>query len=81
MSNTEHYTATVEIVKVTRTVGGSRYNPNTRKHENEPAGRIKDELVRVTLRDETLRGLINKVTAILEVNVPTPAMVAEREGE
>ncbi|AZS10412.1 hypothetical protein SEA_SUPAKEV_35 [Arthrobacter phage Supakev] len=81
MNNTEHYTATVEIVRVSRTAGGSQYNSETRRHENRPAERVKDEVVRVTLRDDTLRGLVNKLNAILEVNVPTPAMVAEREGE
>ncbi|ALY09818.1 hypothetical protein FDH61_gp36 [Arthrobacter phage Preamble] len=67
-----HYTARVDVVKVTKT------NINSRDPQGQ---RDKEEIMNVTLRDETLRGLINKVTAILEVNVPTPAMVAEREGE
>ncbi|AZF98437.1 hypothetical protein SEA_BIGMACK_36 [Arthrobacter phage BigMack] len=67
-----HYTARVDIVKVTKTTINSR----------DPQGqRDKEEIMNITLRDESLRGLVNKVTAILEVNVPTPAMVAEREGE
>ncbi|ALY08950.1 hypothetical protein SEA_RIVERDALE_39 [Arthrobacter phage Riverdale] len=67
-----HFTARVDIFKVTKTTINSR----------DPQGqRDKEEIMNITLRDETLRGLVNKVTAILEVNVPTPAMVAEREGE
>ncbi|ALY08573.1 hypothetical protein BENNIE_36 [Arthrobacter phage Bennie] len=67
-----HYTARVDIVKVTKTTVNNRDRDTTRD---------KEEIMNITLRDETLRGLVNKVTAILEVNVPTPAMVAEREGE
>ncbi|AYD81732.1 hypothetical protein SEA_MAMAPEARL_37 [Arthrobacter phage MamaPearl] len=67
-----HYTARVDIVKVTKTTINNRDRDTTRD---------KEEIMNITLRDETLRGLVNKVTAILEVNVPTPAMVAEREGE
>ncbi|ALY09993.1 hypothetical protein FDH62_gp35 [Arthrobacter phage Pumancara] len=81
MSNFEHYTATVEIIRVSRTPGSTAYNSTTRKYDERPGERVKDEIVKVTVRDESLRGLVNKLTAILEVNVPTPAMVAEREGE
>ncbi|ALY10058.1 hypothetical protein SEA_SAVAGE2526_39 [Arthrobacter phage Savage2526] len=81
MSNTDHYTATVEIVKVSRGTAGTEYNSSTRRNEPKPGERTKEEVMKVVVRDESLRGLVNKVTAILEVNVPTPAMVAEREGE
>ncbi|ASZ74349.1 hypothetical protein SEA_KINGBOB_35 [Arthrobacter phage KingBob] len=82
MSNTtEHYTATVEIVRVSRTPGSTSYNTTAARNEPKPGERVKEEVMKVTVRDESLRGLVNKVTAILEVNVPTPAMVAEREGE
>ncbi|ALY08821.1 hypothetical protein DRROBERT_35 [Arthrobacter phage DrRobert] len=77
-----HYTATVEIIRVSRTADQpAHYNQTTRRHETKPGERVKDEIVKITLRDESLRGLVNKVTAILEVNVPTPAMVEAREGE
>ncbi|ASR83419.1 hypothetical protein SEA_CHRISTIAN_36 [Arthrobacter phage Christian] len=73
MSNALHYTATVDIQKITRI--------DTRNNREVVNTRDKEEVMRVTVRDETLRGLVNKVTAILEVNVPTPAMVEAREGE
>ncbi|AZS08759.1 hypothetical protein KDJ02_gp38 [Arthrobacter phage Litotes] len=82
MSNTEHYTATVEVTRVSRTPDQpAHYNSNTRRHETKPGERVKEEIIKVTVRDETLRGLVEKVKAILEVNVPTPAMVEAREGE
>ncbi|QDH48941.1 hypothetical protein KDI96_gp36 [Arthrobacter phage Gisselle] len=77
----QHYTATVEITKVSRETVGTEYNATTRRNEPKPGERVKEEIMKVVVRDESLRGLVNKVTAILEVNVPTPAMVAEREGE
>ncbi|AOZ65138.1 hypothetical protein KDI99_gp39 [Arthrobacter phage Greenhouse] len=59
-----HYTARVDIVKVTKT------NINSRDPQGQ---RDKEEIMNVTVRDESLPGLIRKVTAIMEVNVPTPA--------
>ncbi|AOQ28310.1 hypothetical protein SEA_CHEWCHEW_36 [Arthrobacter phage ChewChew] len=76
-----HYTATVDISKVSRETGTSEYNSTTRRNETKPGARVVEEVMRVTLRDESLPALVRKVTAIMEVNVPTPATVEAREGE
>ncbi|ALY09441.1 hypothetical protein FDH59_gp38 [Arthrobacter phage Joann] len=64
-----HYTAMVEIVKVTKT------NVNSRDPQGQ---REKEEIMKVTVRDESLPALARKISAIMDINLPTPAQEFER---
>ncbi|ATW58751.1 hypothetical protein KDJ07_gp37 [Arthrobacter phage Urla] len=62
-----HFTARVDIVKVTKTTINNRDRDTTRD---------KEEIMNVTLRDESLPELVRKINAILEVNVPARASIS-----